>query len=811
MEAAIQINEAVRCVLDGDGLLFVGAGLSFLARSKNDQPVPDASTLVDLLLENPLKTGSKHPLHRVAGDVVRSKGVDFVYNILSNSFDVVSVDQKLRDLYALPWKRIYTTNYDNAIEVARKGMPISSLTVDENHANAQVGTIVHLNGFIKRVGAFNIERGLLLTDSSYAADRLIETKWLSFFLQDIKTSRAIIFAGYSLYDLDIDRVLLEAGDSSRKIFFFVSPDADQIEISTLERYGVVIPGGIDVLIKAIHEVSAAYKPPVFVGGLTALREITVGQSNNETKTAAQKIHEQLVYGILPEKEVISSQMAFQSQSYLVVREQDLEAQAGIRKGMWRDILFVGEIASGKSASTLILASFLHSEGYRVFYAEKSDSLISDLRRLSVVNEKIAVIFDGYSPFRGEIADYASRRKSGHRIILTERAGVHDFISDFISATAGLGPVLEIALNRITKNDAAAFESLTNFGGFWGEKAGLSTPVRERYIAEKLEGSLYRLLTEIIESEKVQAELQKLLKPLSYNIKASGVFCSALIMNTLGFPFTISEWQYLYDRNLIRSMLTNYSEQIRHFLTYDTDNIYIRNGLLSSHILHGLTDDEIVRTSLMNLYEYAEKSSSDARWKKIMIELMKFSSVEPIFSSENKSAHIFKFYDEIRVFGKTMDNPDYWLQLGIASTALGDLSRGAICFKNAYAREKTRSNPNLTRIDNYFARFNMQNAVAENDHDMAFKLFRDANSLIIKQIFLDTNRHYPFKAGRNLEAIAAKHYDAWDEDKRNQFRKAVTEIQKKAREWKASSDEISTDVELLIKQTGGLLHRLSDPI
>jgi hypothetical protein len=209
---------------DGDGLLFVGAGLSFLARRRdNGEPVPDTASLVDLLLEQPPGTGSAHPLDRVAGAVVRRKGVEFVYEILQSHFDVGSVDPRLSTLYALPWKRIYTTNYDNAIEVARTGSyQISSAIVDEPQSRAKIGSIIHLNGYIKRISPANIEKGLLLTDSSYAASRLVETGWLSFFEHDINTSRSMIFAGYSLYDLEIDKVLLATEGLARRVFFHIA-------------------------------------------------------------------------------------------------------------------------------------------------------------------------------------------------------------------------------------------------------------------------------------------------------------------------------------------------------------------------------------------------------------------------------------------------------------------------------------------------------------------------------------------------------------------------------------------------------------
>lgn len=62
----MEIEDALRCALDGDAVLFVGAGLSFLSKNKYDNSLPNGALLVDVLLDQPLGTGSKHPLDRIA-------------------------------------------------------------------------------------------------------------------------------------------------------------------------------------------------------------------------------------------------------------------------------------------------------------------------------------------------------------------------------------------------------------------------------------------------------------------------------------------------------------------------------------------------------------------------------------------------------------------------------------------------------------------------------------------------------------------------------------------------------------------------
>lgn len=48
---AITLDDALRSALDGDAILFVGAGLSFLARGPGGKRIPDVDALIDLLLE----------------------------------------------------------------------------------------------------------------------------------------------------------------------------------------------------------------------------------------------------------------------------------------------------------------------------------------------------------------------------------------------------------------------------------------------------------------------------------------------------------------------------------------------------------------------------------------------------------------------------------------------------------------------------------------------------------------------------------------------------------------------------------------
>ncbi|UAK23736.1 SIR2 family protein [Sphingomonas nostoxanthinifaciens] len=804
----MELHDAVRIAFDGDAVLFAGAGLSFLSKTADDTELPAGNALKDILLDQPLGTGSPHPLDRVAGHAVRTRGVDWVFETLKASLTVSKVDDRLSRLYNLPWRRIYTTNYDNAAELCRKGnYPESSLTIDDEVSRSKPGSVVHLNGSIASVGPEDLQAGLALTDLSYATSRLTSSDWFRLFLRDLKTARAIIFAGYSLYDLDIARALIEDETLARKVLFFVSPGADTIELGTMSQYGHVIDGGVFTLTKAIAEVFDNYEPRTTARAFVALEEVKVAEAENRD-TNAQKLYQQMVYGRLQQTEYLQEDSVFGMQPYLVTRQQDRDAVSAIQRGPWRDVLFLGEIASGKTASCLVLAKYLIATGYRVYYARRSASLIDELGTLARSGERAAVIFEDYASLTAEVREFVSLRKQEQRVVLTARSVSHELISDFLEKTAHLGPVYEIILDRIDQSDADQFEALVNFGGFWGDKAGANPAARKRIITDVLQGSLYKLLLEVIESEKVQADVSALLAPLRPDRRALKLFMSSFIVNVLGLEFSINDWQTVFEAQWVRRIMRTYSEQVKNFLNVRGDTIFPRAGVLSAHILKTFSEDELVRECLVDLYERAIKGeSTDEDFKSLRFKLTRYGSIEPLFGGAGKSANISRYYDEIRVFGGTENNPDYWLQVGIAATIHGDLPKAGKAFQNAYSRERAKKRPNTKKIDNYYSRYEMHVAIAESDPTEAFKTFTRASEQLKKQMFMETDRHYPYKTGRHYTDVAAKHFSRWTDEQKLSFIKNTDEIRDRAYEWNKKRNEFSVDVEVLIRETTILLDRL----
>ncbi|HFM1703102.1 TPA: hypothetical protein ACG6BA_005425, partial [Escherichia coli] len=69
--------------------------------------------------------------------------------------------------------------------------------------------------------------------------------WYYHFKKDLETASAIVFMGYSMYDMDVKKFLFENPELQEKTYFVVRDGADFKEIFTLRKYGHVLPIGVD--------------------------------------------------------------------------------------------------------------------------------------------------------------------------------------------------------------------------------------------------------------------------------------------------------------------------------------------------------------------------------------------------------------------------------------------------------------------------------------------------------------------------------------------------------------------------------------
>lgn len=93
-----------------------------------------------------------------------------------------------------------------------------------------------------------------------------------------------------------------------------------------------------------------------------------------------------------------------------------------------------------------------------------------------------------------------------------------------------------------------------------------------------------------------------------------------------------------------------------------------------------------------------------------------------------------------------------------------------------------------------------------DHSEAAKLFMEASQKLIRQVFDEDTRHYPFKVGRLYTDIAANHFEHWGTESRQRFVERCEEMVRLGEN--RLKDQDHKDVRFLVNDLGKLLNNIA---
>jgi hypothetical protein len=129
-------------------------------------------------------------------DIYMSKfGSAALLSKLRNWYVAKSVSKSQKELAKLPWRRVYTTNYDDVFERAcseiGRGI-LSYVGTDTVGKVAKNGlACVHLNGFIWTATEGSLSRELKLTATSYSSGSAMNDEWADLFRFDLHAAQAV--------------------------------------------------------------------------------------------------------------------------------------------------------------------------------------------------------------------------------------------------------------------------------------------------------------------------------------------------------------------------------------------------------------------------------------------------------------------------------------------------------------------------------------------------------------------------------------------------------------------------------------------
>lgn len=755
----ISESKAFDAVLNGRAVLFVGAGFSRDAKNFAGANIPTGYQFTAQLSEalgESLEDGDTL-LSVTNYFVTHPKGGDArLAEILNQTFRIQSPAKWQTDVAQLPWKRIYTTNYDDLIERAREGQQrtcraVTPVDSAENFARS-TNICVHINGYVERMTAEQIHEQVRLGTLSYAIFDFHSSEWSRVLRHDCEAAEAVLFVGYGMSDLDLQRIFV-ADRLKAKTLFVVGSDVSERTRATLSNFGTVsnLSGAsfAERIAAYANTVSAEDRKPLIPWTSFQLwdRDYKLA-TPNDTDRWRLFLSGKLNIDTLRSARANIGDVAFK---YVVNRTINVRALEWLESG--RDAILLGRVANGKTIALKSIAADALARGIRVIeFVRETEATPNEIDRILENEERTLILIDDCYSHMEAVARIASRRHANTVLLMTGKTqGFAYFRSALESALrsrfADLNQYRLDTLDPQEQNEFLdAFESLALLGT---EYSGVSRERLNARVSGIFSSQLQTILIEIVKSEVVQSRIASALGLDGSSRERQKVLASALVLSLVASP-TVLDVSEVSGVRAANSALADHGEHgLTEVLETRNGQLSVTSAVLARHILCRVIEPGIAFEALKAAQQYCYEMRARPGFERVWHELMRFAQVQHVLPETDRKRWLLAYYEWMKNEPFSKGNADFWLQYGVARLFSKDIEEAGRCLETAETIAKRQNNSAvLERIHNHYARFLIESVEDEVSADTAFTFFTDANRIVARQMSNDAHRHYPFRIAKN---------------------------------------------------------------
>lgn len=730
-------DEAIKLIFNGRCLLFTGAGFSLGAKnykSSNNQFRTASKIAKELYtLCNVPEDDQDNDLSRASLWYKEKKGAQSIIDYLHHEFEVKEITATQRAFGEYNWRRCYTLNYDEILEIAYKEncKLLTAVTPSKNSKDYNSSSVcIHLNGTISNLNFDTIETEFKLTSSSYAKDYIKYTGWWDIFIDDLIVSDAIFFVGCSLRsDLDLVRLLNGIQGISQRTFFIVSPSESDIDVARLKESGAVIKIGTDGFIERLKSLPKPIEniqqktlyyfssPKVFSSRPEYRRKdftnlLVQGQLNEHLLSYALKDPSYYPYFIYRDRlEYITKQIA-EGQSLFVIHS---------------------DLGNGKTLFLKGLSYILHNKGYKVFYiTQDAPSAIDELTYICEENNLPTIIIAENFVDKINLLGKIKRYKKDHiTLLLSERTSAYE-TSYILLQRISNAESIDIDLNILSDQEIENLIAIVDKNGLWQRQSHLTHYEKQNFITNNCKRHISQFIIQLVKSSDLENRYTGIVDAIKNKKDYFEALLYILISTVLQLNIKI--------RNVIDDL--NYdtlneafkrNRYIREFIDFEEDEITIKSSILAQYVLRNLLNYSDVDDSIINIFKKLHEKRSSSRVRNALKKLCLYDSLNKILRTQDKKGFnksVFKIYENIAYLEYNQENPLFWLQFAIARLADEDYFDAQRCFDNAYSYA-IKTSFDTFQIDNHYARYLLENAsINKAEIDTPMEIFRQAHRILM---------------------------------------------------------------------------------
>jgi SIR2-like protein len=670
-------------------LLFLGSGFSSTATNIAGSHPPVGSELAQEF-ERQLGIERGELNLKVLADEMHYRGAPNLYQTLYNLFTIARLSDEQSEILSRKWLRIFTTNYDDAIEFAYQQNRIRCQNFswdDPIPRRIPTGSIVHIHGAISRATEDNILDQLVLNENSYIRQHFERSPWYEELDRAIDHCSACFFVGYSLSDYHIAALLMQKPNRKDKIFFIMRDMPAEIPRRQLEQFGEIHAIGT----RGFAELCRTLPAPPPITDLHALRGVRYIDPFRDRKAVvrptSREIFGLVTYGHFNFQRCLTN---LPEANYVVPREElALSALSELRQA--KTLILHSYLGNGKTIFVAILAYHLSTRGYKSFLCKSAGPETTREIRALQGQENIVILFDSYDLAYSTIPIFEEVLVNA-KYVVTVRTGVqevrfHEIVEKFPE------PVRRLSLNGIRRAEREIFARLLDEAGVLGA----------RVVADIDACADYReIVTSLYNHEGIRAQIAAEIAPLMSDRRTMPVLITCLLLSWIGLKVSPA---------LLRAVtgldpyveLKHYEEAASEIFNLDDDELEVRSPIFAEYILKTHTPSDHLLQIIERLLVTAVQRKRERGFQAILSRLMRVAALKIILSGSARLQLIENLFQRLQRDVDINAEPLFWLQYAILANEMDELSQAEGFLETAYKRASAAHNFETFQIDTYALR------------------------------------------------------------------------------------------------------------
>ena len=739
----INSNVVVKPVLDSidteGSIIFLGSGFSSEAYNIYNEKFPTGNGLKTIFADKLHVNPNSYDLQTLA-DEIDSNGCGDLFDLLYNNFTASELSSNQIRLLSESWMRVYTTNYDNVIELAYNsiGENVPSYCYSEKKPRRiDSPSVIHLHGAIHKTDASSVSSQLVLNEASYVRQHFEKSEWYEEFVRDVRFSKHVFFIGYSLSDYHISALLLE-DEAIKDKCFFITGSPDSIYDRKVSKYGTVLPIGLGGFVENYLSLERAprIKNPYELRNLKYINPLK--DKKAIVPPTPLEILNLVTLGTFNEMRCFTS---LPSSSYVLSRQacaQDIASEFSKK----RTVLIHSHLGNGKTIFLSILSHRLSQLGYKCFWCKEISSLLVKEAKAISNLDNCVILFDSYD-IAVEAIDVIIQEAPNAKFVVAMRTGIQDIRLHEVQKRLP-NPLERVNINKLADADKTDFTNLL-------DDAGLLSSDLRREISDC--SDIREIVTRIYKNKRIQEKFKHELEPILKNSGSKNIIIATNLLKFIGLEFDAAFIKIVTGLDAYAE-LSKFKGTASEMFTFVNDELRSHSVILSEYLIGNFFDPKDIIDITYDIIVQAMKRKTQRRYQAVISKLMQSHTLKRLLIREkgDQDELLSGLFNRLSKDADVNREPLFWLQYSIHMLDAGNYPAAEMYIEAAYSRAQSNLSFKTYQIDTHALRLYLilERKLYSGGSISRFDKIIEKLNAVISMVGEESHRDFAFKVLCELE-------------------------------------------------------------